>query len=91
MELKQELEEIKNFIEKFKNNEVKPIWTKTISFTGKFKKKNKLDITCKEINNIVSKNEGYYKINIFEQKQNYIDKQEEKNNENKMGNDFCEK
>ena len=88
LELKQELEEIKNFIEKFKNNEVKPIWTKTISFTEKFEKKNKLDITCKEINNIISKNNNYYKINIFEQKQNYIDKQEVKNNKNKIGNDF---
>ena len=87
LELKQELEEIKNFIEKFKNNEVKPIWAKTISFKGKFEKKNKLDITCKEINNIISKNNNYYKINIFEQKQNYIDNQEEKNNKNKTGND----
>ena len=76
LELKQELEEIKNFIEKFKNNEVEPIWAKTISFKEKFEKKNKLDITCKEINNIISKNNNYYKINIFEQKQNYIDKQE---------------
>ena len=31
---------------------------------------------------------NYYKINIFEQKQNYIDKQEVKNNKNKIGNDF---
>ena len=88
LELKQELEEIKNFIEKFKNNEVEPIWAKTISFKEKFEKKNKLDITCKEINNIISKNNNYYKINIFEQKQNYIDKQEVKNNKNKIGNDF---
>ena len=86
LNLKQEFQVIKNFIEKPKNNEVKPIWTKKFSFKWENEKRKKLEIISKDINNIISENEeknkrdtlkkinNYYKIEIFEHRENFIDK-----------------
>ena len=86
LNLKQEFQVIKNFIEKPKNNEVKPIWTKKFSFKWENEKRKKLEIISKDINNIISENEeknkrdtlkkinNYFKIEIFEHRENLIDK-----------------
>ena len=86
LNLKQEFQVIINFIEKPKNNEVKPIWTKKFSFKWENEKRKKLEIISKDINNIISENEeknkrdtlkkinNYYKIEIFEHRENFIDK-----------------
>ena len=42
LNLKQEFQVIKNFIEKPKNNEVKPIWTKKFSFKWENEKRKKI-------------------------------------------------
>ncbi len=87
LNLNQEVKEIKKIIEKPKNNEIKPIWTKRFSFRYEKEKRKKLEIIGKDINNIISENEeiykrdtfkkinNYYKIEIFEQKENSIGQQ----------------
>ena len=94
LNLKQEFQVIKNFIEKPKNNEVKPIWTKKFSFKWENEKRKKLEIISKDINNIISENEeknkrdtlkkinNYYKIEIFEHRENFIDKKKAGNVDN---------
>ena len=94
LELKQEMKEIKNYIEKLKNEEVKPLWTKKYSFRHEKEKRKKIEIICRDMNNIISENEekncndilkeynSHYKIDIFEEKENSIDKKKERNNNN---------
>ena len=91
LNLKQEFQVIKNYIEKPKNNEVKPIWTKKFSFKWENEKRKKIEIISKDINNIISENEeknkrdtlkkinNYYIIEIFEHKENFIDKKKSGN------------
>ena len=87
LNLKQEVQVIKKSIEKPKNNEIKPIWTKRFSFRYEKEKRKKLEIIGKDIYNIISENElkyerdtfleinNYYKIEIFDQKENSIGQQ----------------
>ena len=87
LNLKQEVQVIKKSIEKPKNNEIKPIWTKRFSFRHEKEKRKKLEIIGKDIYNIISENElknerdtfleinNYYKIEIFDQKENSIGQQ----------------
>ena len=100
LELKQEMKEMKNYIEKLKNEEVKPLCSKKFSFRYKKEKRKKIDILCRDLNNIISENEekncndifkeynSHYKIDIFEEKENSIDKKKEKNNNNNNEYDF---
>ena len=100
LELKQEMKEIKNNIEKLKNEEVKPLWTKKFSFRHEKEKRKKIEIICRDMNNIISENEekncndifkeynSHYKIDNFEEKENSIDKKRERNNNSNNGYDF---
>ena len=100
LELKQEMKEIKNYIEKLKNEEVKPLWSKKFSFRYEKEKRKKIEIICRDMNNIISENEekncndifkeynSHYKIDNFEEKENSIDKKRERNNNSNNGYDF---
>ena len=103
LNLKQDLQVIKSYIEKLEDEEVKPICTRKISFKEEYEKRNKIDIISREINNIISENEeknkqdifkknnGYYKIEMFEEKEKLNVKQKEGNNKNKIEYDFFRK
>ena len=100
LELKKELKEIKTYIDKFKIDEVKPLWSKKFSFRYEKEKRKKIEIICKDMNNIISENEekngndifneniSHYKIDIFAEKDNSIGKKRGRNNNSKTGYDF---
>lgn len=100
LDLKQELKEIKTYIEKFKIDEVKPLWSKKFSFRYEKEKRKKIEIICKDMNNIISENEekngndifneniSHYKIDIFAEKDNSIGKKRGRNNNSKTRYDF---
>ena len=99
LNLKQEVQEKRNYIEKLKNEEVNPLWNKTLSFKRECEKMEQIYISIyQDINQIISENEKknknykcYYKIAIFEQKENSIDTQRGRNINNKTGYDFYRK